>query len=250
MNVSIHQRGACAGSARGWTLVALAVLAAQAIGCGMVANSQNSEGVRLYQQGYYQGAIQRFQQATASDPRDPDGFYNLAATYHRMGKLNNRKEDLAQAENLYNQCLDRDPNHRDCYRALAVLLVEEGRTEEAQRLLQGWASRNATSAAPKIELARLSEELGNRDAAKNYLVDALAVNPYDARALAALGRIHEETGNTAQALADYERSLWHDRSQPEVAARVSTLRATMGAAAPPPTQPGNRWASLGGATFR
>ena len=69
----------------------------------------------------------------------------------------------------------------------------------------------------------LSEELGNRTTAKNSLLEALAVNPYDPQALAALGRIHEETGDKTQALADYERSLWHNRFQPEVAARIASL---------------------------
>jgi len=221
------------------------LLVSSTVGCGLVANSQNAQGVRLYQQGYYQQAIARFQQATTSDPKDPDGYYNLASTYHRLGKLNGRREDLAQAENLYNQCLDRDPNHRDCYRGLAVLLAEEQRTDEATRLLQGWATRNPGQAAPKVELARLSEELGDKQTAKNYLVDALAIDPYDPRALAALGRIHEEAGNTAQALSDYERSLWHDRFQPEVAARVASLRAALGPAAPPPAQPGGARYAVG-----
>ena len=204
----------------------------------MVAHTQNASGVQLYQQGYYQQAIAKFQQATTTDAKDPDAFYNLAATYHRLGKLNNTKADLAQAENLYNQCLDRDPNHGDCYRGLAVLLAEEQRSDEAQRLLQGWATRNPAKAAPKVELARLAEELGDKQTAKNNLVEALAIDPYDSRALAALGRIHEEAGNTAQALSDYERSLWHDRFQPDVAARVASIRSALGPAAPPPTQAG------------
>jgi tetratricopeptide (TPR) repeat protein len=213
-------------------------------GCGMVANSQNSQGVRLYQQGNYQQAIAKFQQASTTDPQDPDSYYNMAATYHRMGKASGNKPELAQAESLYNQCLDRDPNHRDCYRGLAVLLAEEQRTDEAQRLLQGWATRYPTQAAPKVELARLAEELGDKQTAKNNLVEALAIDPYDSRALAALGRIHEETGNTAQALSDYERSLWRDRFQPDVAARVAALRAALGPAAPPPAQAGgNRYAA-------
>jgi tetratricopeptide (TPR) repeat protein len=228
--------------ARLWPSLAVLSLLISANGCGMVANSQNSAGVRLYQQGYYPQAIAKFQQATTSDPKDPDGFYNLGATYHRLGKLNNRKEDLLQAESLYNQCLDRDPNHRDCYRGLAVLLAEQQRTDEAQRLLQGWATRNPTQAAPKVELARLAEELGDKQSAKNNLVEALAIDPYDSRALAALGRIHEESGNTAQALSDYERSLWHDRFQPEVASRAAALRTALGPAAPPPQAGSSRYA--------
>ena len=208
-----------------WLAVGFALLVS--CGCSVMSRGQNAEGVRMYQQGYYQGALQQFQQAMATDPNNPDGFYNLAATYHRLGKLNNRRQDLDQAEGLYNQCLDRDPNHRDCYRGLAVLLLDEQRNDEAKRLLQGWATRNPMSAAPKVELARISEELGDRNMAKSSLLEALAINPYDPQALAALGRIHEETGDKTQALADYERSLWHNRFQPEVAARIASLRGAV-----------------------
>ena len=180
VNTRLHLRRQFRSSRLLATLAVLSALAACA-GCGMVANNQNAQGVRLYQQGYYPQAIAKFQQATTTDPKDPDSFYNLAATYHRVGKVNNRKEDLLQAESLYNQCLDRDPNHRDCYRGLAVLLAEQQRTDEAQRLLQGWATRYPTQAGPKVELARLAEELGDKQTAKNNLVEALAIDPYDSR---------------------------------------------------------------------
>jgi len=202
-------------------------------GCSLISQGQNTNGVVLYQQGYYQGAMQRFQQALASDPKNPDSYYNLAATHHRLGTLNHSQADLDQAENYYNQCLDNDlkHNHRDCYRALAVLLVEQNRTDEAFRLLEGWSNLNPTAAGPRVELARLSEETGNRVAAKERLQEALTLDPHDARALAALGRLHEHDGNTAQALANYQRSLGQDRFQPEVASRVASLRGALTGAA-------------------
>ena len=130
----------------------------------MAANSQNAQGVRLYQQGYYQQAIAKFQQASTSQPQDPDSYYNMAATYHRMGKASGNKAELTQAESMYNQCLDRDPNHRDCYRGLAVLLAEQHRNDEAQRLLQGWASaipprprRKSSCAAPGRRAGRQTD---------------------------------------------------------------------------------------------
>ena len=197
------------------------------------------QGVALYQQGLYQPAMQHFHQAIDADPNNPDGYYNLAAAYHQLGKQSKNQGDLDQAEHFYNQCLDRDPDgtHRDCYRALAVLLAEEGRTEEAFRLLERWGERNPSSPEPKIELARLSEEFGKLDVAQQQLLDALSIDPKNARALTALGHLRERSGNHAQALADYQRSLWHDQHQPEVAARVSSLRSAMN---PPPiaTPPG------------
>jgi tetratricopeptide (TPR) repeat protein len=138
----------------------LAILASGAGGCKAVSQAQNAQGVRQFQQGQYQAAIQRFQKAVASDPNNANSYYNLASAYHRLGDLNHRQEDLVQAENYYNECLDHDKNHRDCYRALAVLLVEEHRSEEALRLLEIWANHNPASSPPKVELARLYQEFG------------------------------------------------------------------------------------------
>lgn len=210
-----------------------AVLALACCGCSALAvRGLNAEGVRLYSQLRFPEAIEKFQQAIATDPASADGYYNLAATYHRLAEASRRPEDAAQAERYYHLALDRDANHRDAYRGLAVLLVQQDRALEAVRLLQDWAQRNPGSPDPKIELARLSEEFGERQAAKQYLADALLTDPNNARALAALGRLRELEGDPAQALANYQQSLMADRFQPEVAARVSMLQATTGLPAP------------------
>lgn len=206
------------------SLLAIAVVVAGANGCGWMAQGQNVEGVRMYQQGAYPAAAQSFQQAIQTDPRNPDGYYNLAATFHQTGKLQRRPGDLQQAESYYHQCLDHDPNHGDCYRGLAVLLTEQGRSAEAFRLLQNWSMRAPNLPDPKIELARLFEENSDRDSATSALLEALAVAPDNPRALAALGKLREEAGDAGQALANYQRSLAQNRFQPQVAARAASLQ--------------------------
>jgi tetratricopeptide (TPR) repeat protein len=202
-------------------------------GCSNIASqASNVEGVRLYQQGNYQQASDRFQQAIAQDPKSPEGYYNLAAALHKTGTLYNRSSDLQQAENLYNQCLERDPSHAECYRGLAVLLNETGRQQEAFRLLNHWSGAAPKSADPRIELARLLEEVGQTEQAKAQLVDALTIEPHNARALTALGRLRDQSGDHAQALANYQRSLSLNRFQPEVAARVAQLQGAVNAALP------------------
>ncbi len=175
--------------------------------------------------------MQQFQRAVDRDPTNADGYYNLAASYHRIGIVNRRASDLAQAERYYYLCLDRDPEHRESYRGLAVLLVEQDRSEEAFRLLQSWADKRPNSPDPKIELARLYEEFGDRQRAKQQLSDALLADAANPRALAALGRIREQEGDQAQALNNYQQSLWSDRFQPEVAARVTALQSSVGGTA-------------------
>ena len=75
-------------------LLALLVCA----GCGWMARNDNADGVVLYQQGNYQGAVSHFQQALVQHPGSPDCFYNLGATYHQQAKLFGRPSDLQTAD--------------------------------------------------------------------------------------------------------------------------------------------------------
>lgn len=205
----------------------------------MSSQALNSEGVRLYQNGNYVQAAEQFQRSVASNPKNADSYYNLASALHKNGKLYGRQEDIAQAEQLYNQCLDYDPQHTECYRALAVLLSETDRNDAAFRLLEGWAGRNPQAADPQIELARLLEETNNLNQASTRLVQALAIEPRNSRALTALGRLREREGDASQALANYQRSLAVNRFQPEISARVATLQAVTGSTSAimtPPTE--------------
>lgn len=213
---------------RTWTVTFLAgVTLTATAGCGAVAHLENADGVRLYQQGYYDAAQKRFQQALYNAPDAPDAYYNIAATYHQLGKQNQDQELLAQAEQYYNQCLDRHPNHRECYRGLSVLMSEDGRSEEAFALLEGWAAHAPSLPDPRIELARLYEEYGDQESAKKELVEALQNDPQNATVLAALGRIRESLGEHQQALADYQRSLSGNAMQDEVKARVVALQSAL-----------------------
>jgi len=185
---------------------------------------------------------------------NPDTFYNLGATYHQQAKLFGREADQQTAEQYYHLCLARNPSHEACQRALAVLLVEEKRNDEAVGQLNAWARSQPSNPAPHIELARLAQEHGNIPEAENQLVDALAIDPNNPRALVALGSLRESAGDPAQALANYGRALAVDPQQPAVAAKMASLQASQAAAyrtaalppspppvaiAPPQAPPGN-----------
>ena len=201
------------------------------------AQSMNADGVRSFQQAQYSQAAQQFQNAINADPTDPAGYYNLALTYQRIGKTEQRQDMLKQAEDFYNRCLDRAPEHRDCYRALAVLLVEEGRTDEAFRLLENWADRSPNSSEARIELARLFGEFNDRKSSKEQLVRALSIDPDNARAWAALGKISEEDGDRPGALTNYQRSLSLNSFQPDLSARVASLQSLVSPTASPTLLP-------------
>ncbi|MGB7324980.1 MAG: tetratricopeptide repeat protein [Rubripirellula sp.] len=192
-------------------------------GCQWAASGQNSTGARLYEQGQYSAALQQFQKVITTDPNNADGYYNLAATNHRLGNQRSDSQQLAQAEALYNQCLDHDPNHVECHRGLAVLLTDTGRPDRAFALMKNWAAQNPDFAEPRVELARLYEEVADPGTALKYLEDAVQKNPNNARAWLALGRLREQSGDLNQAVQNYQRSLALNGMQPMAAERVAVL---------------------------
>ena len=205
-------------------LLVLWLVPALVTGCNVAAKGYNAEGRRLFEQGNPQAAIDRFHKALASDPLNADSRYNLGAVYHRLAKVENNKTYWSQAENYYHQALDADPNHLETHRGMAVLLREQNRSEEAFAHLDNWALRHAGSPEPRVELARLYEEFGDKASAQKHLIEALEMNPHHARALAALGKIREDSGDFVLAYRNYQRSLQQNPYQPHLSVRVAALQ--------------------------
>lgn len=208
---------------RSAALVGLFIAVAFAGGCRWASSGQNTLGVRMYQQGRYPEALQQFQVAQATDPTNPDAYYNLASTYHKLGVTQKDQKLIDQAESLYNQCLDLSPNHIDCHRGLAVLLVESGRPEKAFTFLKKWADDNPSMADTRVELSRLHQEFGETKVAERYLDEALAMDPNHYRAWAARGQMREAGGDLNQALQNYQQSLAINSLQPDLYQRVASL---------------------------
>ncbi len=213
----------------------IAIFGSTFAGCGsFTAGSKNADGVQFYQQGQYHEAIAKFQEAANADPKDADAAYNLGRVNHRLASVNNDPKAAAQAEQFYRIAIDRDSNHVEAHRALAVFYVEQGQSNRAFDLLGEWSMRQSDAAEPHIELARLNEEFGDKDAAMEQLLEAHAIDHENPRTLAALGRIREEAGDNAMAMQNYRKSLELDRFQPELASRITALQ---GAASQAPLYP-------------
>lgn len=235
-------------SLRRLSAVVICALLPLSVGCGLAAQGRNVDGVRYFQQGNYQVALARFQEAQRTDPQNPDSYYNLAATLHKIGLQNRDSNSLLQAETFYNTCLNYNPNHTDCYRGLAVLLTETGRTQQAFTLLSRWKDSNPQSAEARVELARLSEEVGDNRNAEVYLTEALRIDANNWRAVAALGRQREIAGRYQEAIQNYQRAQQLNPYQPQLASKVQELSARV-AQGGLPSAPVNGGTSTAGTGF-
>jgi Tfp pilus assembly protein PilF len=187
----------------------------------------NNKGVQLFKQGKFQDALHKFQQVVSHDPGNTDGYYNLAATYHRLAMNGNNRQMLTQSEHLYHRCLGMAPNHVDAHRGLAVLLVQSGRKQQAYQLLENWVAESPRSANAQVELARLHDEDGETGQAEVHLQQALSIDTDNARAWTALAHLREREGDLPNALAHYQRSYILDNQQPTVATRIASLNRSL-----------------------
>ena len=113
------------------------------------------------------------------------------------------------------------------YRGMAVALAENGQVTDAFNLLQNWQNAVPGSEEPRIELARLAKETGDRGRSMQYLLDALAVNPQNPRALKAMGLLREEEGQYQLALQNYLRSYQVNNLQTDVAEKIAALQGRL-----------------------
>ncbi|XZE43961.1 tetratricopeptide repeat protein [Pirellulaceae bacterium SH467] len=218
------------------TTVLVWALLVSIVGCRS-SMGPNGTGVSLFQQGRYAEALQVFQQAKQVDPANPDVHYNLASTYHRLGVNAKDTKMMETAEALYNQCLDLAPNHVDCHRGLAVLLVDTGRSDRAFALLKNWTQRSPTLSDARVELARLHQEFNQSKVAEQYLDEALAMDPRNPNAWAAKGKLRENSGELMQAVQNYQQSLAINASQPDLYQRISALNVRIAQGTPNPNNP-------------
>lgn len=201
-------------------------------GCGPHMTEQvrlyNEDGIHLLQQGKIQAAKETFEEALVLKPKDPNLEFNLGLCYDRLGQS-------SKAEEQYQKCLEKVPNHAECIHALAVLMMKTGRRKEMDAMITTWLQKEPTRADPYIEDAWRLRQDGELLQAQGRLQQALELEPRNTRALADLGFLFEQLEYPDRARALYEDALTINPRQPEVADRLNQLCAR-GVGRPRPNQ--------------
>ncbi len=105
--------------------------------------------------------------------RERDGLLERATTLHKAGRF-------AEAERLYRQLLDVDPNDFDAVHRLGILKLHAGVLQEAQRLLEKAVTLAPASAAALSNLGTALLKSGQFAAALARFEKAVALQPDDA----------------------------------------------------------------------
>jgi type IV pilus assembly protein PilF len=201
-----------------WEILVILVLAGCASEDSERVQNYNRDGLFLFQQSQYAQARESFAAALALKPGDAALLYNVGACYDHLG-------DSVHAEQYYNACLLRDPNHAECRHALASLLLRLDRRDQATRMVEDWLTREPRRAAAYAEDGWLWLQAGDLPKAQARLQQALELDPHDPRAQIELARLYEKIQRPDRAAALYERVLERNPNQFEVAKRLKELKA-------------------------
>jgi tetratricopeptide (TPR) repeat protein len=114
---------------------------------------------------------------------------------------------LAEAEQLYRQALDIDPQSADCLHLLGMVAFQFGKHREAVALIRQAISIHKTAASYHSNLGNVLQAEGILDEAEACYRQALELKPEQAEVYLNLGHILKAQGDVDSALACYRRAL-------------------------------------------
>ncbi|HHN78230.1 MAG TPA: tetratricopeptide repeat protein [Phycisphaerales bacterium] len=131
---------------------------------------------------------------------------SLASRHRAAARLLRDKGLIEDARRELIKALAFDPENPNIRLDLADVDLSAGQNAEALEMAMAVLEKTPTHRLAR-QLAGIAKfKLGEIDEAKNFLTEALELNPQPARALYYLGRIEEMQGNTRVALLHYRES--------------------------------------------
>jgi type IV pilus assembly protein PilF len=150
-----------------------------------------------YQRGQLDAALERGLRALKEDKRNADAHYVLAIVYRRLGKQ-------AEAERHFGEALRLEPDNPEFLNAHGTMLCAERRYAEAIKLFQQAVS-NPLYQTPEVALMNASDcsrRAARSGDAERYLRESLSRNANYPPALLAMARLNQDRGDH-QSARDY-----------------------------------------------
>ncbi len=130
-----------------------------------------------------------------------------AVGYSRLAAWRVLQKKWADAEKLYEQSLEKDPNFGEAIQGLIIVYAQQKRIPAAIERVHTQMARVPTSSGLPFLLAQLQIQQKDFQAAAASLEKALSLNPNYMEAIAYLGQVHATLGALDRAAASYEKLI-------------------------------------------
>ncbi len=160
----------------------------------------NNFGNILLERGYFDEALEHFDEAIRLKPDYPDAISNRSLAYAQLGKYE-------LAVNHFNEVLRINPNHPDAHNNLGGVLLGLGRLDEAVNHLRRALEIEPDRPNFHYNLATAYRLQGKLNEAINSYRQTLRLNPNYADAHNELGRLFLEQGKLNEAVTHFHQAL-------------------------------------------
>jgi cytochrome c-type biogenesis protein CcmH/NrfG len=143
----------------------------------------------------------------STSPIDTQTLVNQALAHHRAGQL-------AEAERLYLQVLDVDPNHADALHLLGMVAFQGGDLDRAALTIRQAIALHPTAASYHSNLGNVLQAQDKLDEAAASYRQALVLRPDLAETHVNLGYVLQQLGDVDGSLAEFRLAL---RFSPDLA---------------------------------
>lgn len=144
-----------------------------------------------------------------------------ALEHHRVGRL-------SEAEALYREALEADPDNVDALHFLGIIAYQRGKHGEAEALISQALRQNASNAPACNNLGNALQAQGKHEQAVSCYRQALALEPNYVEALVNLGAAYRAHGELDQAAASYREALSLNPNAPVVCFTLGNVLAESG----------------------
>lgn len=157
---------------------------------------------------------------THNDVSDQQEVFKLARRHHRAGRL-------ADAERIYQEILERQPNHAGALHLLGVVAGQRGQFDRAIELIERAVRVDPSYAEAFKNLGVLLMQGQRIDEALTAFSRAIQIKPDFATALLARGHALGSAGRLEEALRDYRRAAQINAGLPEACLGMAVVLARL-----------------------
>ncbi len=173
--------------------------------------------------GYLAGASERAVMG-GMDPKDGIGLYNQLEEARHLAQ----RHRWLDAERVLRAILDQAPAHLTARNILALVLLRQGKVDEAKAEYAASLRQDPKQARIHAALANIHLLEGDLVAAEAELSEALAITPHYVEALCTMGFLASLREDDASANSWYEKAVAEDPGFPRVHRRVADLHYERG----------------------
>ena len=178
-------------------------LAQQPAQMDTLAQSALSNGIQLYQDGNYNGAVREFKRAISLSPQSD----NTVNAYDYLGmaflKLGKNKEAIKG----YQSALRLAPNRDDLYNKLGNIFIEEGETDQALKSYQSALLIEPKSTAYLYSLGQAYLAKGSLEDAKSQFEKIIRLAPNEYGGFYGIGQAYYKAGENEKAIEQFEKVI-------------------------------------------